>query len=258
MQLIAGLGNPGSQYEHNRHNVGFMAVDEIHRHHSFAPWRKKFQALVSDGVINGAKVLLMKPMTYMNESGRAIREASNFYKLAPEQVLVIYDEMDLPPGKIRMKQGGGHGGHNGPRSVHAHVGADYRRMRVGVGHPGDKNRVTNWVLSDFAKADAAWLDPLLDAISENAEFLAKGEDAKFASKVHLKLAPAPKPKKKPSEKPVTGSGDKSDNENPIATQKTSGQGPEVNTSQASPPDKTPSNPFVEAFGRLLGKSGKST
>ena len=131
MQLLVGLGNPGSQYEHNRHNVGFMAVDEIHRQHAFAPWRKKFQAVVSDGLIDGSKVLLMKPVTFMNESGRAIQEALKFYKLSPEQILVIYDELDLAPGKIRMKKGGGHGGHNGPRSIHAHIGGDYRRLRIG-------------------------------------------------------------------------------------------------------------------------------
>lgn len=241
MQLIAGLGNPGSQYERNRHNVGFMAVDEIHRHHSFAPWRKKFQALISDGAIDGSKVLLMKPTTYMNESGRAIREAVNFYKLTPDQVLVIYDEMDLAPGKIRMKQGGGHGGHNGPRSVHAHIGGDYRRLRVGIGHPGDKNRVTNWVLNDFAKSDQEWLQPLLDEIARNAGFLAKQEDAKFASKVHLGLSGN------------TGPSAKTRSHKALNTERD----PVAKTPSPAPRDSTPSNPFADALGRLFGKSNGS-
>ena len=236
MQLIAGLGNPGSQYQRNRHNVGFMAVDEIHRHHSFSPWRRKFQAMVSQGLIDGEKVLLMKPMTFMNESGRAIGEAANFYKLAPEQIVVIYDELDLPAGKLRMKQGGGHGGHNGPRSIHAHIGGNYRRLRVGIGHPGDKNRVHNWVLSDFAKSDQQWLEPLLAVIARNSEFLVRGDDAGFSNKVHLMLGANGKSSKKgpPSGNPET----------PPAKAKT-----EANSS----PDETPSNPFVEAFARLIGR-----
>ena len=239
MQLIAGLGNPGSRYERNRHNDGFMAVDEIHRHHSFAPWRRKFQAMISEGTLNGTKVLLMKPQTFMNESGRAIREAVNFYKLTPEQVLVIYDEMDLPPGKIRMKQGGGHGGHNGPRSVHAHIGDAYRRLRIGIGHPGDKNRVTNWVLSDFAKSDRDWLEPLMDAIARNAIHLTGQEDAAFASKVHLDLGAAGKPAKQ-APRP--------------AREKAAGQ----DAPPRPAPDKSPSNQFMEAFARLLGKSKGSS
>ena len=248
MQLIAGLGNPGSQYERNRHNVGFMAVDEIHRHHSFAPWRKKFQALVSDGIIDGEKVLLMKPVTFMNESGRAIREAVNFYRLDPEQVLVIYDEMDLPAGKIRMKQGGGHGGHNGPRSVHAHIGDKYRRMRIGIGHPGDKNRVTNWVLSDFAKADRDWLEPLLDAIARNSHYLARQEDDAFSSKVHLSLGETKKAA--PKGNADTGPNSRAKPGSTAESGSTAGQ----NVGPRTEPDNTPSNPFMEAFGRLLGKS----
>lgn len=241
MQLFAGLGNPGSQYEHNRHNVGFMAVDEIHRHHSFAPWRRKFQALISEGTIGGSKVLLMKPTTFMNESGRAVREAVAFYKLAPDQVLVIYDEMDLPAGKIRMKQGGGHGGHNGPRSVHAHIGGEYRRLRIGVGHPGDKHRVTNWVLSDFAKSDQDWLQPLMDEIARNAEFLAKQEDATFASKVHLGLGGnAAKPGKTKTTNVLNTEPESAAKQQPRRTR-----------------DSAPSNPFADALGRLFGKSDGS-
>lgn len=138
MLLIVGLGNPGSQYAHNRHNIGFMAVDAIHRRHGFSPWRRKFQAELADGTLEGEKVILLKPMTYMNESGRSVGEAVRFYKLAPCDVLVLHDELDLPPGKVRMKTGGGHGGHNGLRSITAHIGDGYRRMRLGIGHPGNK------------------------------------------------------------------------------------------------------------------------
>jgi len=242
MQLIAGLGNPGAQYARNRHNIGFMAVEEIHRHHTFAPWRKKFQAQISEGQIDGEKVLLMKPDTFMNESGRAIREAMTFYKLGPEDILVVYDDMDLAPGKIRMKQGGGHGGHNGPRSIHAHIGGEYRRLRVGIGHPGDKNRVTNWVLSDFAKADRDWLDPLMDAIARHCGLLAKGQDANFASKVHLTLGGGARPaKRSPDAAKVT----------PAAPEKADAG---KTFERKSSLDGKPSNPFIEAFGRFLKKS----
>jgi len=187
MLIIAGLGNPGAKYAGNRHNIGFMAVDEIVRRHGFSPWRKKFQAEVSEGLLGGESVLLMKPQTYMNESGRAVGEAMRFYSLGAQDIVVLYDELDLAPGKVRVKTGGGPGGHNGIRSIDAHCGKDYRRVRLGIGHPGSKDRVTGYVLGDFAKADAEWLDPLIEAVGSNADLLAKGDDAGFMNKVALAM-----------------------------------------------------------------------
>ena len=184
MLLIVGLGNPGSQYAGHRHNVGFMAVDAIHRRHGFAPWRRRFQAEVSEGTLAGEKCLLVKPQTYMNESGRAVGEAMRFYKVAPADVVVIHDEVDLPPGKTRMKTGGGAAGHNGLRSIGATIGQDFRRLRIGVGHPGVKEMVPIHVLHDFAKADRAWLDPLIAAVADHAALLAEGKDATFANRLH--------------------------------------------------------------------------
>jgi len=197
MLLIAGLGNPGPQYRNNRHNVGFMAADAIARRHSFAPWSKKFQGLVSDGTIAGDKVVLIKPQTFMNLSGQAVGEALRFYKLSPADLVVIYDELDLPAGKIRVKTGGGAGGHNGIRSIDAHVGKDYRRLRIGIGHPGDKARVHGHVLGDFAKADGEWLDPLLDTVADNIALLAKGDYNGFMNRISLagKTPEPAKPKK---------------------------------------------------------------
>lgn len=190
MRLIVGLGNPGAKYDRNRHNIGFMAVDEIHRSTpSFSPWRARFQGQVSEGILGAEKVLLLKPSTYMNESGRAVGEAMRFFKLEPSDIVVIYDELDLPAGKFRMKTGGGHGGHNGLRSISAHIGPEYRRLRLGIGHPGDKKLVSNYVLGDFAKADADWLDPLLGQIAGNADLLAAGMDSQFANKLTLALEP---------------------------------------------------------------------
>jgi PTH1 family peptidyl-tRNA hydrolase len=200
MLILAGLGNPGNKYAGHRHNIGFMAADEIHRRHNFSPWRSRFQAQCAEGQMAGEKVLLLKPSTFMNESGRSVGEAMRFYKLEPGDVVVIYDELDLPPGKMRMKRGGGAGGHNGIRSLDAHLGKDYRRMRLGIDHPGDKARVTGHVLGDFAKRDHEWLDPLLAVVAENAPLLASGDDSSFMNKVHLALQPdkpdvAVKPKK---------------------------------------------------------------
>ena len=186
MLLIAGLGNPGQKYQNHRHNVGFMAVDEIHRHENFSPWKSRFQAMCAEGTIGGVKTFLIKPNTFMNESGRAVGEALRFYKVPLEDVVVLYDELDLAPGKVRIKTGGGAGGHNGIRSLDAHIGKDYRRVRIGIGHPGHKDKVTAHVLGDFAKADHVWLDPLLDEMARNADLLAKGEDAAFMNRLALR------------------------------------------------------------------------
>jgi PTH1 family peptidyl-tRNA hydrolase len=205
MLVFAGLGNPGPSYAGNRHNIGFMAADGIARRHGFSPWAKKFQGLVADGQIAGEKVLLIKPQTFMNLSGQSVGEALRFYKLTPADLTVFYDELDLAAGKVRVKVGGGAGGHNGIRSIDAHCGKDYRRVRLGIGHPGVKALVQGHVLGDFAKADREWLDVLLEAAAAHAGLLAKGDDAGFMNKVTLELrdrlgptgpedTPPPKPK----------------------------------------------------------------
>ncbi len=183
MKLFVGLGNAGRQYEGNRHNVGFMAVDAIAEAHGFGPWRKKFQALAADGEINGERILLLKPQTYMNESGRAVGEAMRFLKVPLNEIVVFYDEIDLAPGKLKVKTGGGNAGHNGLRSITAHCGNDYQRVRIGVGHPGEKHLVANYVLADFAKAEQSWLDSMLAAIAKAAHRLARGDQARFVSDV---------------------------------------------------------------------------
>ncbi len=186
MQLFVGLGNPGGQYAKNRHNIGFMAVDAIAAAFRASPWRRRFQGEATEAAIGPERVLLLKPMTYMNDSGRAVGEAAKFYKIPLSGIVVFHDELDLAPGKVRVKTGGGNAGHNGLRSITAHLGNDYRRVRLGIGHPGDKALVHNHVLGDFAKADAAWLDDLLRACAEAAPHLAAGDDARFASDVALK------------------------------------------------------------------------
>ena len=195
MKIIAGLGNPGTQYAGNRHNIGFMAVDALQRLPSFAPWSKKFKAEISEGEIAGEKVLLMKPQTYMNLSGESVGEAMRFFKLTPADIIAIHDELDLPAGRVRIKTGGGHGGHNGLKSLDAHCGKDYRRLRLGIGHPGDKERVHGHVLGDFAKADRVWLEPLLDAIADNAAMLVKAEDSQLMNKLALATGSKPEAEK---------------------------------------------------------------
>jgi len=185
MRLFVGLGNPGAKYASNRHNIGFLAADEIQRRHGFAPWRRRFQGEISEGVLDHEKVVLLKPATFMNESGRAVQEAASFFKLAASDVTVFQDELELPPAKLRVKVGGGIAGHNGLRSISAHIGNEYRRVRLGIGHPGVKELVHHHVLSDFAKSDRAWVEALCTAIADNAGLLAKGQDASFANKVHL-------------------------------------------------------------------------
>ena len=191
MFLIVGLGNPGTKYAGNRHNIGFMAVDEIVRRHGFSSWRKRFKGEVSEGTLGAEKVLVLKPLTFMNESGQSVGEAIRFLDLEPEKVIVIYDELDLEPGKVRVKLGGGAAGHNGIRSISSHISPYYVRVRLGIGHPGDKNLVYPHVLSDFAKSDKAWVEPLVEAVAEQAASLIEGDYAKFQNKVHLALNPAP-------------------------------------------------------------------
>ncbi|GGE19185.1 peptidyl-tRNA hydrolase [Aureimonas endophytica] len=185
MLLIVGLGNPGPQYAGHRHNIGFMALDEIQRHPGFSPWTRKFKGEISEGQIDGEKVLLLKPLTFMNLSGESVGEAARFYKLEPDRIVVIHDELDLAPGKVRVKAGGGNGGHNGLKSIDAHLGKDYRRVRLGIGHPGSKERVNGHVLSDFHKADAVWLEPLLEAFGRHVGLVVAGEDAQFMNRLHM-------------------------------------------------------------------------
>ena len=187
MLLFVGLGNPGAKYAHNRHNVGFMVADEIARRHGFAPWRRRFQGETAEGTLERERIILLKPMTFMNDSGQAVQEASAFFKLAPNEITVFHDEIELPPAKVRVKVGGGIAGHNGLRSISAHVGNDYRRVRIGVGHPGVKELVHAHVLSDFAKAERPWVETLCDVFADNAGLLARGEDASFQNKVHLAM-----------------------------------------------------------------------
>jgi PTH1 family peptidyl-tRNA hydrolase len=187
MLLIVGLGNPGSGYSGNRHNIGFMAVEAMAKRHGVGPWRRRFQGVTAEGPLDGARALLLLPGTYMNESGRAVAEAMGFYKLGLPDIVVIHDELDLAPGKVRIKTGGGSAGHNGLRSITSHIGNDYRRVRVGIGHPGIKDMVQHYVLSDFAKSERPWVEALCDIMADNAPLLAKGQDASFQNKVHLAM-----------------------------------------------------------------------
>jgi peptidyl-tRNA hydrolase, PTH1 family len=191
MYLFVGLGNPGVKYASNRHNVGFMAVDVIATAHHFGPWKKKFQGEIAEGKLDKEKVLLLKPQTYMNESGRSVGEVLRFHNVPLDRVLVFYDELDLEPGKVRVKTGGGAAGHNGIRSIAAHITPDFKRVRLGIGHPGDKDMVLHHVLGDFAKSDRSWLVAMLDGVADNADMLVRGEDAPFQSKVHLAVNPPP-------------------------------------------------------------------
>lgn len=191
MQIFAGLGNPGPSYARHRHNVGFMALDAIAAAHGFGPWRSRFSAQIAEGRLGGGKVLLIKPMSFMNRSGQPVGEALRFFRCDLAALTVFHDELDLAPGKLRVKQGGGHAGHNGLRDIHAHAGADYQRVRIGIGHPGHKDRVAPYVLSDFAKADAGWRDALLDGIADGAPALVDGDPAGFMNKVALRVNPPP-------------------------------------------------------------------
>ncbi|MCL6707014.1 aminoacyl-tRNA hydrolase [Pseudomonas sp. R2.Fl] len=237
MFIIAGLGNPGAKYEGNRHNIGFMAVDAIHRRHPFGPWSKKFKAEISEGELGGEKVLLMKPQTFMNLSGESVGEAMRFYKLTPAQVVVIHDELDLLAGKARMKTGGGHGGHNGLRSLDAHCGKDYRRLRLGIGHPGDKDRVHGHVLGDFAKVDRDWLDPLLDAIADNADLLTLADESKLMNKLAL----------------ATGGKAEDEKAKPVKAPKPAGQSHIRQARGGQAPKLPASGPMADMLKKMFGK-----
>ncbi|MBX4908712.1 MULTISPECIES: aminoacyl-tRNA hydrolase [Rhizobium] len=243
MLIIAGLGNPGGKYAGNRHNIGFMAVDAIHRRHSFSPWSKKFKAEIAEGELGGDKVLLIKPQTYMNLSGEAVGEAMRFYKLQPADLVAIYDELDLPPGKARLKTGGGHGGHNGIKSLDAHCGKEYRRLRLGIGHPGVKEMVQNHVLGDFAKADKVWLEPLLDTLADNADMLVRNEDSQLMNKIALAL------------------GGKAEEENPRkesrdSDKKPAGQSHIRQARNSNQPKLPTSGPMAEMLKKMFGNKGE--
>jgi peptidyl-tRNA hydrolase, PTH1 family len=190
MLVIAGLGNPGAQYARNRHNIGFMAVDAIAERGRFGPFRARHQGLMAEGLVGDERVMLLKPQTYMNESGRSVGEALRYLKLDLEALVVLHDELDLAPGKVRVKVGGGHAGHNGLRSITAHLGPGYKRVRIGIGHPGDKALVHNYVLNDFMKSETGWVEAVCRAIAEAAPLLAAGRDASFQNKTHLAIEAA--------------------------------------------------------------------
>ena len=197
MKLFVGLGNPGAKYAQNRHNIGFMALDRIASGNGFPPFRGKFQGAVSEGTLAGQKTILLKPETMMNLSGQSVGEAMRFYKIAPTDIVVFHDELDLAPGKLRVKSGGGHAGHNGLRSLHQHIGPDYLRVRIGIGHPGHKDRVAGYVLRDFAKSDLGWIEDVLQGISDGIGELAKGDQGRFMNAVSQRTAPARSSKTKP-------------------------------------------------------------
>ena len=189
MQLVVGLGNPGPQYAQNRHNFGFMAADAIARRHGFGAFCAKFHGELAEGIIGNEKTLILKPQTYMNESGRAVAAAMQFYKLGPEDVLVLHDELDLAPAKLKIKRGGGLAGHNGLRDIKSHIGLDFRRVRLGIGHPGDKKLVEGYALRDFPKADQPWVDDILDAVADNFPLLFQDDDAGFMTRVAQTVRP---------------------------------------------------------------------
>ncbi|KQT45129.1 peptidyl-tRNA hydrolase [Aureimonas sp. Leaf454] len=245
MLLIVGLGNPGPSYAGHRHNIGFMAVDEIQRRAGFSPWTKKFKGEISEGQIGTDKVLLLKPLTFMNESGASVGDAVRFYKIEPGQVVVIHDELDLAAGKVRVKTGGGNGGHNGLRSIDAHIGKDYRRVRLGIGHPGSKERVNGHVLSDFHKVDREWLDPLIEAVARQVELLSAGEDAQFMNRIAMATG---------STEPTSAKGSSA----PMSAKTTVAKAPakgrsHIRQARSDPPKAEPSGAMADMLKRLFGK-----
>ena len=203
MKLFVGLGNPGAKYAGNRHNIGYRAVERIAQDHDFTPWKSKFQGSVSEGRLGGDKIILLKPETFMNRSGQSVGAALKFFKIDVGAATVFHDELDLAPGKLRVKTGGGHAGHNGLRSLHQHVGPEYQRVRIGIGHPGHKDRVAGYVLHDFARADQDWIDDILQGISDGASELAKGDAGRFMNAVALRVAPPRSSTSKPkAAKPI--------------------------------------------------------
>lgn len=239
MQLWVGLGNPGAQYAHHRHNIGFMALDALAGHTGAGPWKAKFQGQLAEARIGADKIWLLKPQTFMNLSGQSVGEAMRFHKLTPADVVVFHDELDLAPGKLRAKAGGGHAGHNGLRSITQHIGEGFRRVRLGIGHPGHKDRVAGYVLSDFSKADQDWLAPMLDEIARAAATLAEGEDARFQSAVMQALTPQRPGKPAPDSaatKPV-----------PKAAP------PKAAPPEITPPEITPAAPEKSKLDQLLDR-----
>jgi len=235
MKLLVGLGNPGNQYAGNRHNIGFMALDAVARQHNITQFRSKHSGQLAEGSIGGEKVILLKPQTFMNRSGDSVQAVAQFYKIAPADIIVLYDELDLAPGKVRVKVGGGNGGHNGLRSIDPQIGLDYKRVRLGIGHPGKEN-VTHHVLGDFAKADQAWLEPLLDGIGKHIGLLLAGDDNGFMNKLALAIKPA-EPEAKPAPKPAS-----------------TGQSHIRQARPAKPQAEVPkSGPMAEMLKKLLGK-----
>ena len=243
MKLLVGLGNPGPKYEKTRHNIGFLAIDAIAAAHGFSPERAKFQAMISEGKLGTEKVFALKPQTFMNLSGQSVGEAMRFYKLGPSDVYVFHDELDLPPGRLRIKTGGGHAGHNGLRSCHEHIGADFHRIRLGIGHPGDKHLVSGYVLHDFGKSDWEWIDPLLNAIAEAAPMLASDDSSGFMNKVALKTGAKAKPKKARPE--PDGS--------PQPTASTPSQETQVQQSEAISDDSVSKSPFAKLVAHFSRK-----
>jgi peptidyl-tRNA hydrolase, PTH1 family len=206
MKLFVGLGNPGAKYERNRHNVGFMALDKIAGRHDFGSWRRRFHGETAEASLGGERVVLLKPTTYMNDSGQSVGETQRFLKIALEDVFVFHDEIDLAPGKLKVKTGGGNAGHNGLRSISAHIGNDYQRVRIGVGHPGVRDAVAHYVLHDFAKVEYEWLDPLLDAMADAAGYLAQGDASRFLTRVAQDLRADEKPAREAPERPRPSAG----------------------------------------------------
>lgn len=242
MLLIVGLGNPGAKYAGNRHNIGFLALDRIASDHGFSPWRSRFQGETAEGRLGNERVVLLKPSTFMNLSGQAVGEAMRYLKIEPSDVIVLHDELDLPPGKLRLKTGGGHAGHNGLRSIHQHIGEAYRRVRIGIGHPGHKDRVAGYVLADFAKSEADLVEDVLRGISDGAEALAKGEDARFLNAVSARVAPA---RNSGSQRPEGKTADGAK-----ATTKAAVPAEKAAKSAATPATGADTPPAVSAFDKL--------